>query len=347
MGTSTSQLRAYSPVLSEVASSTVPSDLTLIADKVLPKVQVDGKAYKGQVWVESRRSYMGQPGLNLKRTGLAKRPKINSGPPTLVDYSCEERGPMSEIPWDKIRRSQFIEPLVVRETKIVVRAILIDRELDAANLLFDPNKYNASNTAALAALPGGSGVQVGGVGATEVKDLLIARNLCRVAAGGTLPDSLTLGWSVFDALRSGTDIRGYIGDNTNRMALTDDAMVGALSTALGIPKERIFVGSAMHETANPGQTSAEEEIWGDSVLFHYSANFSSIPVEGGAQISPITAVQICESLENGPGITAYRWDTDNPPATCVAAAESRDEIFLNVDGAGLNTLGFLVTDCVA
>ena len=339
-------LRPVNPIVSDLMSSAVPGEDLFIARRALPRVDVDGAAFQGLLWVEDADPFIGQQHIDLRRSALSAYPELSSSDPTTVAYACEEHAGKRTIPHDLLRRSQFPEDLRDREALLVRRALLIEQEVDLAASIFAagvwPGVGFPNTSVALVALPGGSGVQFGQALARELQDLNIALAIARDTANGIQPDSMIIGVGAFDALKVSTDIRNFGNVNMQRALVTDAVMLEILGSALGIDPARIFVGRARQRTNNPGQPLAAQNIWANNVLFYYSGEgaFSATRMAGGARVSPVTAACVAEDIAaGGADVAGYEWDSDDPPAKVVAGAQSYDQVMMD------NSLGMLLTAC--
>ncbi len=335
--------RPVDPVVSDVIASSVPGEEIFIADKVLPRIDVAGRDFDGQLWVENENPFVGQDHIDIRRSGLQQYHELSSESPTTVNYLCEEHAAKRTVPHDLIRRSQYPMDIRDREAMLVRRGLLHEFELDAATLLFTGGNYAPGQFGALVGLVGGSGVQFGTFGATEFFDLMLAWKLCADSANGMPPNAMILGREAFIGLKTASDIRNFVGNDTERLVLSDAHMLQVLSNAFGIPVENVHVGNARRRTNNPGQAHALADVWVDNVLFYYdgSDSFGAMPVSGGARVAAMTAACVKEELDEGRDIVGFQWESDDPPALVVAGAHSYDNVMVD------NTMAFLVTDCVA
>lgn len=344
------------PLITEVLASFVPGERGLIGPVALPTLRVSGDAHDGKIWVEALGPFMGQPNLDLRRAPNSNYAPLFSDVPNTVDYECVERSGKRFVDDLIAGRSQFPIDLEVREALVARRAILLAMEVDIATLLFTAGNWGANDTA-LIALTGGSGAQFGASGATEIKDLLLARNLAESAAMGEAPDAFIAGRACRNRLRTANDIRAYYGNDRMRAGINDAALEAVLLDALAV--QYVHFGVARRNTANPNTsgTITGADIWTDSCLFYYKDGANAVQVAGGARIMRATAALVLEDVIGAAPETldlegnsvslpmiAKVWRTEDPPGSNVAVGMSWDALLTNATG---DPMGHLVTDCVA
>lgn len=308
-----------------------------IASTVGTVIDVDPRDRDGKLWLRNTRMGMGQASVSLRLAPHADYPSINSGDPSTVDYECVQYGGKDEVSFELYERAQYPGDLIDEAAENVARALLVELETTMSTLLFTSGNWGSTST--LAALAGGSGVQIGGLGATEIADLRIARKLCRDSANGVAPNALIIGYEAFDKLAVATDFRAYYGDSANRTALNEGDTLAALSRALDIPVANISVGRARYETANPSATSSQADVWGDSILFYYKDERTT-PMSGGAGLRG-TSVALVRELLSDVGVMAERDEDRSRREHIVRGRWSYNAVIVN------NGWGYLLTDCVA
>ena len=66
-------LRPVNPIVSDLMSSAVPGEDLFIARRALPRVDVDGAAFQGLLWVEDADPFIGQLDTREGSTGFLQR----------------------------------------------------------------------------------------------------------------------------------------------------------------------------------------------------------------------------------------------------------------------------------
>jgi hypothetical protein len=134
-------------------------------------------------------------------------------------------------------------------------------------------------------------------------------DILRAANHGIVADTLILGYDVLRALARNPEIRSFvsvgdaaqgIGIASGNRILADDAVLQVLSTVLNIPN--VFVGSARRETAIPGATSSEANIWNGETIGLYIMRGSDAVAQksGGVKAMPVAALNMMyKSLQAG------------------------------------------------
>jgi hypothetical protein len=343
-----SDIAPVDEVLTEVMASAAPP-LNLVADLALPPIDVDPKAFKGQIEVESSRTYMGQGHhVNLKRAPGQPYPQLGIAGSTFVPYECQELSGKLAEDLVKLNRAKDPEQVKRKMANTIARALLLQQEVDVATLLFTAGNWGA-NTSALTALPGGSTKKFGASGAAEFGDLLIAKELARDTAHGANPTCALFGISAFNGARRAAEFKLYGATTKNRMVIPEAELLAVLAETLGV--DEVLVGRARRETAATGVASSEADIWTDSVLFFWNKP-DVVLMENGLLSSPVSAVAIRERLKDAPPLSGFEWAEKDPPSVVIAGALSRTQVLLPEydktiqPAAAKAPRGFLVTDCV-
>ena len=317
-----------------------------IAQRCVTQAPVRPEDKDGRFWLRNTRMGMGQTFQSLRLAPGSPHPRIFAGNPTTVAYECVEYGAADEIAWSLSKRSQYPGDLVDEAAENVARALAMELENTLALLLFTAGNWAAGATEPCTTLDNNedgnaSGVQFGAANATEIKDLLICKKLARNNCNGVDPNAMIIGYEAFHALQTAVDFRSFLSADSDRTALGEEATIAALSRALGIPAENIFVGKARQETANPGQTSSTSDVWADNVLlYHLDSRITTM--SGGAGLRGTTAAIAWEQLDGGVSGIYAEQDEDRELRTDIVRGRfSFDSVLLN------NSWGFLLTDCVA
>lgn len=337
------------PVLSEIYASAVPGEEQYIARKVLRSVVVDPTASKGQIEATPARTFMGQRHIDPRRAIGGNIPMLTMGNPHLVQYECIERWGGTFVDATLARRNQ--SRLSTRDRQIgTQRSFLLDwLERDVLGALTSPARFGA-NAIAYAAIPGSTGNKVGQPGAEEFTDLKLAKWIAEERAHGRKVTAALMGTPLFRGLANATQLNAIVGDNKQRANIPEAELHALVAAQLGIKPEKLYVSEARSEAAEPGETSSEDYIVGDSCLFFFDGEEGAVsPTESGATAlgHMLTACLVWEDMGEGSvdNIAAQEWETKDPPGTKTAGSWSYDVAFLNEED-GAPPFGVLVTDCV-
>ena len=108
---------------------------------------------------------------------------------------------------------------------------------------------------------------------------------------------MVLGYNVFRALARNPEIRSFVGDSGQGIAsgnriLADSAVIEVLRSVLAVPN--VYVGSARRETAIPGATSSEADIWNTETIGLYILRGSDAVAQksGGVKAMPVAALNM-------------------------------------------------------
>ena len=302
MASSLSALRPVNEILSQLAveaGSTLNEQL--IADKVFEKIQLDEGQFTGTILVENSRNYMGAGGadVNFKRAAGAARARLDGFDFTTLTFQTEAHGLEAAIAYEDLVSSQYPIDMKEREIRRITRALLLEREVNAANLLFGTSNWtgynNTLSTFNSSVNTDANGTQWNSSGAEPLIDLFALADTVRANSHGIMPDTLVMGHRCFRALQSSPDVLGLVGtfgsglSNAGRRIVSQPAAIEVLKEQLGIPN--IFVGTARRETANPYQTSSEAQIWTDDSIFCGIMRGSDAVVNRGqVKAAPLAAV---------------------------------------------------------
>lgn len=173
-------------------------------------------------------------------------------------YRAEEYGLEARIDDRERRNSPGPLDLDVGKTRRLTNGILLNRERRVANLV--TNTANVTQNTTL-------------VGAAQWSDptsdpsttAATARAAIR-GKTGLLPNQLTMGYAVFEALR----IHPAVIDFLDGGRATEQDLAEYFEVA------RVVVARAIYNTAKEGQASSLVDLWGKDALFHYRSPIVSI-----------------------------------------------------------------------
>jgi hypothetical protein len=335
MSRSYSNIHPVDEILKGIVSEAVQSDDSLIADKVFANATIQVPERSGELLKYPSRDMTGSgAGIDSERAPGTSRQRVNSFNRSIQNFYCKEYALESAIAYEDIRDSQYPMDEETRALRILVRTSRLNREKRAADLLFDSTQFETSTCTAIM----GGKIDAAGTRALEGLRKVFTTN--RNNAHGVDPDTLILGYDVFEALLVNADMRRFFGDSTLGVAsgdlmLSDIELMNRLKSRLGI--KNIYVGSARSDSAVPGATSNEGFIWNNETIFMgcLSGAEQIANARGAVRTLPVAALNFeLESLNSG----MYE-----PPGMITKNVYvSETQVYKAID----SKLGFVVTDCL-
>ena len=333
MASSYNNIHPVDQILTSLVSEVVPSDSQLIASEIFENVKIPERS--GTFLLENSRNFMGAGvGLDLERAPGAGRTNIGSFDRTSSTFKALIYSAQDSIAMEDIIDSQYPGGEEARIARKVRRAMMLAKEKRAADLIFDTSSFsNDTCTNVMGGKVDAAGTD-GLTGLDKLKDLLFN------AAHGINPDTLIFGRGVFRSLARNPEVRGYAGTASaglasGNMILTEEATKEVLRNILGIP--HIYVGEARRETAVPGATSSEAQIWDTETIFCGIMKGADAIVQksGNVKGMPVAAL----NFDFG-GMQAGQYDSLDATRRYVYAEEVQQ--FKAID----STLGYILTDCL-
>ena len=333
MASSYNNIHPVDQILTSLVSEVVPSDDQLIANQIFENVKIPERS--GTFLLENSRNFMGAGvGLDLERAPGASRANIGGFDRTSLTFKAKIYSAQDSIAMEDIIDSQYPGGEEARIVRKVRRAMMLAKEKRAADLMFDTGSFsNDTCTNVMGGKVDAAGTD-GLTGLDKLKDLVFS------AAHGINPDTLIFGRGVFRALARNPEVRGYAGTAANGLAsgnmiLTDEATKQVLRDILGIPN--VYVGEARRETAVPGATSSEAQIWNTETIFCGIMKGADAIVQksGNVKGMPVAAL----NFDFG-GMQAGQYDSLDATRRYVYAEEVQQ--FKAID----STLGYILTDCL-
>jgi len=281
-----SNLHPVDQILTNIVAEAIPSDSQLIAGRVMEQVDVPERS--GTLLVEETRSFMGAPEADSRRAPGASRQSLSSFNRSSLTFKAEIHSFEDSIAMEDIEDSQYPGSEEERSARKVRRALLLAQEKRCADLLFSTTEFT-NNT-----IPG---TKFDAAGAEPLSFLHDQLDVLRAANHGIVADTMVLGYDVFRALARNPEIRSFVGDASSGIAsgnriLANDAVIEVLRSVLNIPN--VFVGSARRETAIPGATSSEANIWDGETIGLYIMRGSDAVAQksGGVKAMPVAALNM-------------------------------------------------------
>lgn len=233
---------------------------------------------------------------------------------------------------EDIEDSQYPGSEEERSARKVRRALLLAQEKRCADLLFSTSEFT-NNTS--------PSTKFDAAGAEPLSFLHNELDTLRAANHGIVADTMILGYDVFRALARNPEIRSFVGDSSAGIAsgnriLADDAVIEVLRSVLNIAN--VFVGSARRETAIPGATSSEADIWQRETIGLYIMRGSDAVAQksGGVKAMPVAALNMVYK-----GLQAGQYDSLDLVRRHVWGEHV--QLFKKVD----SDRGRLLTDCLS
>jgi len=339
MASSYSNIHPVDEILTSLVSEVIPSDSQLIAGQVFENVKVPERS--GTFLLENTRNFMGSPELDLERAPSAGRANIGSFDRTSLTFKAKIYSAQDSIAMEDIIDSQYPGSEEQRIARKVRRTMMLAKEKRAADLLFDTTSFSNDSCANV------MGGQVDAAGTDALTGLDKLKDLVFAAAHGINPDTIILGRGVARALARNPEFRSYlsVGDFTDAgvgiaaggsLVLNDSAVQAIIRDVLNIPN--VYVGQARRETAVPGATSSEAQIWNDETIFCGILKGSDAIVQKSGNVKGMPVAALNFDFGN---MVAGQYDSLDATRRYVYAEEVQQ--YKAID----STLGYIVTDCLA
>jgi hypothetical protein len=175
-------------------------------------------------------------------------------------YFAQEYGLEQPIDDRERRNAVGVLDLERDSTRNLTAQLLNARERRVANLATATASYPAGHTITLA----GAAQWSDPVNSDPVGDVAVARKKIQ-SATGLLPNTMVMGYAVFEALLAHEQIRGYLAEGG---LVTEEVLAKIFRL------ERVVVGSVLYNTAKEGQATTLGDLWGFDVVIFHRANTS-------------------------------------------------------------------------
>lgn len=224
----------------------------LIADQVLPRVDVGGDTYKYTSYPMAE--MFSPPEDYVGRTGRVNEVQFSG---TEATGAVSDHGLDSVIPLSDIQKAKDSGGTYDPEARAVIGItsyIALNREKRVANLVMNPAIYPASNKETLTS---GGYLDDPTVNAyTVLKDAL--------ATPFVRPNQIVMSRKVFDAVAANPFIvAAAVGTSAAGKALTREMLAALLEV------NQILVGEAYVNTAKPGQAPSLGRAWNNGIAMQY------------------------------------------------------------------------------
>ena len=249
------------PLINQVRQNRVLTNISVeyspgmhIANEVFPRVPVAQESDIYYVYDFS--------GFNIPEAIRAPRSRYNQvdWSATTDTYFAQEYGLEQPIDDRERRNAVGVLNLDVDSTRNLTNNLLNSRERRITNLVLATGSYPAGHTITLAGVAQWSDP----VNSDPVGDVSAARTQIQ-GATGLLPNTIVMGYAVFEALLVHEQIREYLAEG----ALVTEELLARIFRV-----ERVIVGSVFYNTATEGQTVTLGDLWGTDVVIFHKANTS-------------------------------------------------------------------------
>jgi hypothetical protein len=243
------------PVLTGIAIGYRNRSQDMIADRVLPRIQVAGEEFK---WLKYPLAEgFSYPETKVGRTGQPNTVQFEAKVETSStdDYGLDTPIPISDINTAKAQRDKGLSDYDPEKHHVesLTNLLELDRETRVARLLQDPNTYAPERRVALS---GSSCLNdyENSRPLDVLKDLVNDRTLI------FRPNKLIMGRMVWGPLSSHPHLVNAIrGNLTNKGIITREELARLLEV------DEILVGESMVNYAKKGQAPELRRVWGNSI----------------------------------------------------------------------------------
>jgi len=224
-----------------------------LADMVLPSVPVAKESAAYWVYDKSR--------LDAPDSKRAPRSDYNriDWNVTTDTYVAEQYGLEGEIDDEERKNAATPLDLDVDTTEIVTDMVLNNREKRVADLVLSTAVVTQNIT--LAGVDQWSDY----ANSDPLDDVKTARTTIYAGAPGYTPNTLLMGYLVFEVIKLHPDIKEIV-KYTERAIITKQILAAVFEV------DEVLIGKVMRRTSKEGQTDAFGDVWGKDVLLFYKEN---------------------------------------------------------------------------
>lgn len=233
-----------------------------IAEQILPVLKVKEKTGKyAKYGKENLRAYSGQlfraPGTRAHSVDYS----VSQG-----TYICEERSVEKIVPLEMYKNTDDPYDPKRDATEVIMDNIWANQELALST--FMSNTANLTQNVTLS----GTSQWTDKTNSDPLANIRTAIKTVKNATG-IRPNSIAFGETVFDALKDHPDIREQL-KYTNGGQPSDDQLTAWLKTYFRL--DNVFIGDAVYNSADEGQTDDLDAIWGGHAWVFYSTGKPSL-----------------------------------------------------------------------
>jgi hypothetical protein len=227
-----------------------------LADQVLPPVPVQKESAAYWVYDKSR--------LDAPDSKRAPRSEYNriDWNVTTDTYLAEQYGLEGEIDDEERKNAASPLDLDVDTTEIVTDMVLNNREKRVADLV--------TSTAVITQNVTLTGTQQWSDPASDpLANATTARTTIYGAAPGYTPNTMLMGYKVFEALKNHADIKEIV-KYTERAIITRQILAAVFEV------DEVLIGKVSRRISKEGATDAFTDVWGKDVLFFFKESRPSL-----------------------------------------------------------------------
>jgi len=176
-----------------------------------------------------------------------------------VDYKWAE-----VVDFVDIKRSQLPMGEEIAALETVTQVMYVEREARLAAAIFNTGSFTNATIAATFTNKWNT------VAGTPLTDMKAISATFRTQTKGIRADTVVTSQEVVDAIAVNPEVRGmYFAtaagvSGGNNAPIPDEGVRQLIASTCGVPVNRVYIGEAYRNTANPGQTEASSVIWTDS-----------------------------------------------------------------------------------
>lgn len=249
------------------------------------RVLVDAKRSRYTIGVDRSVMDATRGSRSYARASGGQHPRIKRGTVSTVTGVCVEHSPADDLDYGDIDRA--LDPFrpEVNSSLRVRKIAMLERYVEAYNLLSTTANWNASCTSTLAALgSGASGQQLSSDTSLPFVDLLVARNRCAALNDGIMPHFVVMNETSAQYMAAKGGRTSIPTDKSPVRELTEEELQVALRGHLG--GVDVYI-----EHAREGGSL----IWGSSIVFGYYPT-DVVLTEDGFDVAPSTFALIHEKI---------------------------------------------------
>lgn len=245
-------------------------------------------------------------------------------------YFCEGHALKHFIADEEVQNADDSFDLETEGTELVTEGILLNKEIDGANKVLDPNNYHADLRLTLGT--GNNAKWSDYQNSNPILDVAMAKEAVHKKSGVRL-NTLIISETVFNALKFHPKLLEVI-QYVQRGIVTQELM----ASVFGV--EQIFVGSALKSVVtNPGQAEAGQiedlqYVWGNDAVLAY------VPKRPGKKQIAL-GYSFMWNKDGAGAVQVYKWYEDNRRATMIQAERWYDQKIIS------NVAGFLFSSAVS
>jgi len=344
MAKSLSQLHPVTELLREMSVTKVPNQRYLFNADSRPENQgqpllqhVDLSAYGGEcnVRVLGRRAKMGAAASDGRYAPHGSRTSVRSQTFDVVAVQTKPYKWDEPIDFEDIKRSQLPGGEEEAALDTVKQVMYVEREKRLADALFNGSSFtNAAVTATF-------GAKWSAAGGTPLSDMSTIAETFRTQTKGVPCDTAVMDYTTAGAISRNIEARGlYFGSASGVSGGLSRPvpMAGVreiVAEMLGISSQRVYIGEAYRDTANPGDAEASTGIWADSFgVYCLNTPLNERRLQASMKIE---AVALADFFDEDEDVGAY---DEKQLRRVVYADESRDYALL------VGQYGLFYTDAV-